>query len=162
MRCRLGVQTGRTRLAGGTAVWGWLGGRRCGADWVREAGWKLPGAVDARDIQKPPASETGAVDARDLRKPLASETGTVDARDMRKPPASKTGAVDARDMRKPPVSETGAVDARDMRKPPASETGAVDARDTCGFLAGTFSAVWLKTMFSIETALFVRNDTFAS
>ena len=57
------------------------------------------------------ASDTGAVDARDMRKPPASETGAVDARDMRKPPASETGA-----------SETGAVDARDMRKPPARWT----------------------------------------
>ena len=55
-----------------------------------------------------------AVDARDMRKPPASETGAVDARDMLKTPASETGAV--RDMRKPPASESGVVDARDMRK----------------------------------------------
>ena len=134
-------------------VRGWLGGRRCGAGWgdggVVQAGWgdadwawletargrtrlagnrpaSETGAVDARDMRKPPASGTGA-DARDMRKPPASETGAVDARDMRKPPASETGAVDARDMRKPPPSKTDAVDARDMRKPPASETGAADA-----------------------------------
>ena len=89
-------------------VRGWLGGRRCGAGWVRETG-----AVDARDRRKPPPSETGAGHARDRRKPPPSETGAVDARGMRKPPASETGAVDARDKRKPPPSETGARDTRD-------------------------------------------------
>ena len=137
MRCWLGVQTGRTRLAGGTAVWGWLVGRRCGADWVREAGPRAretgalvtcgnrPRAKNG-DMRKPPASETGAVDARDMRKPPRARLARWN---MRKPPASETGAVDARDLRKPPASETGVVDARDMEKPPASETGAVDPRD---------------------------------
>ena len=67
-------------------VRGWLGGRRCGAGWVRETG-----AVDARDRPKPPPSETGAGDARDRPKPPPSETGAVDAWDMRKPLASETG-----------------------------------------------------------------------
>ena len=95
-------------------VRGWLGGRRCGADWVRE---------------------TGPVDARDKRKPPPSETGAGDARDRPKPPASQTGAGDARDRPKPPPSETGAGDARDRPKPPASQTGA-GARVARGTLVG--------------------------
>ena len=79
----------RAYEAGGTAVWGWLVGRRCGADWVREAG--------------PRARETGALVTCGNR-PRAKNG------DMRKPPASGSGAVDARDMRKPPASETGAVE----------------------------------------------------
>ena len=91
-------------------VRGWLGGRRCGADWARETG-----AGDARDKRKPPPSETGAgtlVTGR--RRPRARRArrrarGTLVTG---QPPPSETGAGDARDRPKPPPSETGAGDAR--------------------------------------------------